>query len=300
MNVCLAMIVKDEAHVIARAIASVRHLIDRWAIVDTGSSDDTEQVATKALEGIPGQYAHAPWQGYGPARCLSLDLADAVSWGKGYALVVDADDVWTGDRPSLADEADAYAVWYTRPRARWSTTRYLKLGRGIAYEGVVHEMPVMDGKPVPATMLEGLTLTSPMDGATYRDPEKYLNHARMIGSALARDPGNTRLAFYLAQSYRDHGDDELAARLYLARAAMGAGDEPEQVYIAYLEAGRSLWRLGRHDAAQRAFLNAHGAYPARREAMAELARLFAVKAATSPTVGTLFVEDVLDDEEATA
>ncbi len=162
----------------------------------------------------------------------------------------------------------------------------------------MHERPVLDGKPVPAVLLEGLTLSSPMDGATYRDPEKYLNHARMIGAALARDPGNPRLAFYLAQSYRDHGDNELAARLYLARAAMGGGDEPEQVYVSYLEAGRALWRLGRKDAAQRALLNAHHAYPARREAMAELARLFALKAATSPTVGTLFVETVMDDEEA--
>jgi glycosyltransferase involved in cell wall biosynthesis len=294
------MIVRDEAHVGARAIASVRHLIDRYAIVDTGSSDDTQRVAEEALSGLPGQYAHAAWQGYGPARCLSLDLADAVCWGQGYALVVDADDVWTGERPSLADEADAYAVWYRATRAKWSTTRYLKLGRGIRYEGVVHEMPVgEDGNPVMPTVLEGLSLTSPMDGATYRDPEKYLVHARMISTALASDPGNTRLAFYLAQSYRDHGDHELAARLYLARAAMGAGTYAEEVYVSYLEAGRALWRLGRHDAAQRAFLNAHASYPGRREAMAELARLFAVKAATSPTVGTLFVEDVLGDEEAT-
>ncbi len=47
--ICLAMIVKDEAHVIARAIASVRPFIDSYAIVDTGSTDDTKAIATNAL-----------------------------------------------------------------------------------------------------------------------------------------------------------------------------------------------------------------------------------------------------------
>lgn len=288
--ICLTMIVRDEEHVIARAIQSVRHIVDCFAIVDTGSTDRTEHVARAALEGVRGEYVYAPWVGYGPARTVALGVSNDVTDGQGYAMIVDADDIWTGDRPTLGD-ADAYAVWFERGAAKWSTTRFIRLGRGHKYVGVVHEQPAYaDGRPLPGMRLDGLAVTSPSDGATSRDPEKYLNHARMIQRAMVDDPTNTRYAFYLAQSYRDHGDDARAALLYLARAAMGPGDYPEEVYIAYLEAGRALWRLGRIDEAKSALLRAHQVYPARREAMAELARLFAIRAATSPTVGTLFVE----------
>lgn len=289
------MIVKNEAHVIARAIESVRHLVDCYAIVDTGSTDETEETANRALAGVPGEYVYAPWEGYGPARTRSLALAEDVTGKEGYALIVDADDIWSGERPDLSSGADAYAVWFERPGARWTTTRLLRLGRGIRYEGVVHEMPTRDGGGLPATVLDGLKVTSPSDGATSRDPNKYLEHARMIQEAMVGDPTNTRYAFYLAQSYRDHRDDDRAAQLYLARAAMGPGTYAEEVYVSFLEAGRALWRLGRIDDAKRALLNAHAVFPQRREAMAELARLFAIKAATSPTVGTLFVETELDE-----
>jgi hypothetical protein len=37
----LAMIVRNEAHIIERCLGSVRSLIDTWTIVDTGSTDNT-------------------------------------------------------------------------------------------------------------------------------------------------------------------------------------------------------------------------------------------------------------------
>lgn len=299
-RICLAMIVKNEAQVIARAIESVRPLIDCFAIVDTGSTDDTKTVAHWALEGLPGQYIEAPWEGYGPSRTRSIRLAEEV--GADYCLIVDADDIWRGTKPEL-DGADAYAVWCDRGNGsgrRWTSTRLLKLGVGMRYDGVVHEQPVRpDGKPpLPVNVIDALAVSSPPDGASWKDPKKYLEHARMIARAMVDEPASTRYAFYLAQSYRDHGDDARAALLYLARANMGPGDYSEEVYVSYLEAGRAFIRLGKLPDAKVALLKAHQAYPARREAMAELARVLAVIAATSPPAGTLFVEPMEHDAEA--
>ena len=296
-RICLAMIVKNEGHVIARAIESVLPLVDSYAIIDTGSTDDTREVALHALRDLPGWYQNESWEGYGPSRTKSIRLAEETD--ADYCLIADADDIWRGTKPVL-DGADAFAVWCDRGgegARRWTTTRLLKLGVGIRYDGVVHEQPVRpDGKPpLPVPILDGLALSSPPDGATWKDPGKYLAHAQMIARAMVDEPGSTRYAFYLAQSYRDHGDDERAVRLYLARAGMGPGDFAEEVYVSYLEAGRALLRLGRMDEAKAALLKAHQAYPARREAMAELARTFALKAATSPPAGTLFVEPMEHD-----
>src|ERR1043166_3017834 len=54
-TICLSMIVKNEAPVIRRCLDSVRPLIDAWTIVDTGSTDGTQDVVCDALRDLPGQ-----------------------------------------------------------------------------------------------------------------------------------------------------------------------------------------------------------------------------------------------------
>ena len=61
-SICLNMIVKNEAHVIARCLASARPLVDAWCIVDTGSSDGTQD---KVRELMAGQ-----WAGWAPSGNL--------------------------------------------------------------------------------------------------------------------------------------------------------------------------------------------------------------------------------------
>ncbi len=291
MTICLTMIVKNEAAIIGRCLAAVRKRIDHWIIVDTGSTDRTESEARSALRGIPGEFHHAKWEGFGAARTRALELAE----GKAdYAWIVDADDVWEGFPSGLTE--DAHSVWFHMPGGqRFCTVRLLKLGLTPPwrYEGVVHEEPVRDGAPfADRPIIETLTVSSPNDGASWTDPEKYLRHAEALAKTLAEQPTNARAMFYLAQSWRDHGDMERAALHYLYRAQMGPGSYWEEVYISYLEAGRALLRLGRVTDARDALLKAHENYPGRREAMAELARTFAVMAAVSPTVGTLNVQDL--------
>ena len=62
-NVCLNMIVKNEAAVIARCLASVRPLIDSWAIVDTGSSDGTQEIVRDAARRSARRAGRAPLAG---------------------------------------------------------------------------------------------------------------------------------------------------------------------------------------------------------------------------------------------
>ena len=50
-TLCLCMIVKNEAPVIRRCLDSVRSLIDYWVIVDTGSTDGTQDIVCNVLGG---------------------------------------------------------------------------------------------------------------------------------------------------------------------------------------------------------------------------------------------------------
>ena len=54
-KICLNMIVKNEAHVIRRGLDTVKPFIHHWVIVDTGSTDGTQEIIREHLKDIPGE-----------------------------------------------------------------------------------------------------------------------------------------------------------------------------------------------------------------------------------------------------
>ena len=75
--------------VIRRCLASVRPWIDAWAIVDTGSTDGTQDLVREALAGIPGELFERPWVDFGHNRSEAIALAERRS---DYLLFLDADE----------------------------------------------------------------------------------------------------------------------------------------------------------------------------------------------------------------
>ena len=76
-EICLNMIVKNEAAVIERCLASVRAHIDHWVIVDTGSTDGTQALVRDALKDVPGTLFERPWVHFGHNRSEALALAQS-------------------------------------------------------------------------------------------------------------------------------------------------------------------------------------------------------------------------------
>src|SRR5215467_7415772 len=87
---CLNMIVRNEAPVIARCLASVRPIIDYWVIVDTGSTDGTQEAIRTLMADLPGELHERPWRNFAHNRNEALNLAQ--SHGE-YVLWIDADDM---------------------------------------------------------------------------------------------------------------------------------------------------------------------------------------------------------------
>ena len=272
-SICLNMIVRDEAPVIERCLGSARPFIDRWVVVDTGSGDDTPERIARSLAGIPGELHHRPWRDFGHNRNEALALARP---GGGYLLFIDADETLTApagfswpalDAPVYHLHAEAGPVRYSRPALVDAKLDW-------RWEGVIHEY-LAATPPVPGfAQLEWPRIVVRQDGARSRDPQKLRKDAQVLREALAREPGNSRYAFYLAQSLRDSGDLAGAQAAYRHRWDMGGWDE-ERWYALY-QAARMAERLGQPvPEVQAAYLLAYHHRPSRAEPLFHLARFHA-------------------------
>jgi glycosyltransferase involved in cell wall biosynthesis len=276
-RIVLTMIVKNEAHVIERCIASVRPIIDAYLIVDTGSEDGTQEVIRRVLADLPGEVVDQPWVDFAQNRSEALELARP--YGE-YSLMIDADVECVIEagfdskafRRSL--DADVYRIMlrdfihYHRPQL--TSTRL-----PFFYRGVLHEFLVIPDEAVDGGILEGVSYRSHTDGARWANPQKYSDDASLLAGALAKDEDpelESRYAFYLAQSLRDAGSFDAAELVYRKRAEMGGWSE--ETYVAWLWHARMLKNLGRPiGQILESLAKAQEAVPTRAEAWCEAAKL---------------------------
>lgn len=241
-TICLCMIVKNEAHVIRRCLDSVRPIIDCWLVVDTGSTDGTQDIVRAAMADLPGELVERPWRNFAINRSESLTLGRPLA---DYSLIIDADDMLEIPAdyrlPELID--DWYLIDVVSGNIRHQRPHLVKASLGWRYEGVLHEFLECDAPRTQGHLPIIMRIVS--DGARRSDPDTYRRDAALLEDALtteSRPMMIARYVFYLAQSYRDCGEPEKALAAYLRRADQGFWDE--EIYCALLEAGRLQENLG--------------------------------------------------------
>ncbi len=276
-SVCLNMIVKDEAPVIARCLASARPLIDHWCIVDTGSSDRTPELIADALAGIPGTLHHRPWKDFGHNRSEAVRLAGAEQCD--YLLFIDADEVFAVPEsfawPALTE--DAYELTCHYAGVVYARRAMVATRLPWRWVGVLHEYPDCGNDAHSSVALPQPAIHVSHDGARARNPSTYIKDITILEAALRSEPNNARYVFYLAQSYRDCGRWTDARTTYEWRATMGGWDE--EVWYSLFQVAVLTERLA--EAPERvsaAFLRAFQARPSRAEPLVELASFHRLRA----------------------
>ena len=150
-TICLNMIVKNEAHIIASTLQNIHdHIpIDYWVISDTGSSDNTIDIITSFFseKNIPGEIFNDEWKDFGHNRSKMLEHAYNKT---DYVFIFDADDLICGTAilavGSKILTKDAYYIPFENPisyhrlilasnRMRW---KYV----GVLHEYIVNVDPI--------------------------------------------------------------------------------------------------------------------------------------------------------------
>jgi hypothetical protein len=227
MSVTACLIVRDCASDLAACLASVRPFVDELVVLDTGSVDDTAEVAAAAGARV---YRTAWADDFAAARNAALAEC-AGDW----VLSIDADEVaagvpdWLG--PMLAacgSELDGLSLLVRNadgPDARGlAAHREVRLFRRdrIRWAGRVHERPVRLGGGEPAVAALPEETLHLVHG--YADPERERAKAE-------RDARLGRLE--LEELTRRSAETEEIARaaLNLGRSELAAG-RPEQALTA--------------------------------------------------------------------
>ena len=214
------MIVKNESSVIKRALASVKHKIDYWVIVDTGSTDGTQALIQTFMSDIPGELHERPWVHFECNRNEALNF----SLGKSdYILFIDADEelVFPDNFDKNTLHRDFYAVLTRDQNVDLHRVLLIKNEAEWRWKGVLHE-EVVSSEDVQGELLSGIVNYGlPRDGNRAKDPARYKKDAEILEKALAEDPTNARYVFFLAQSYGAAGAFEQSLTYYQMRAQMG-------------------------------------------------------------------------------
>ncbi|MBI4952354.1 MAG: glycosyltransferase family 2 protein [Myxococcales bacterium] len=281
---CLCMIVKDEAATIARTLESVKPFVDRWVVLDTGSSDDTRERVRALMAGTPGAVHEAPFVDFATTRNHALDLCGADAE---FILWLDADDVLVGgkalraglgrERALCGPDREAYFL-RVEAGVAFDSARVLRARDGWRFKGVVHEVLMREGRQPPVHRIEGVLIRHEVgDEALERSRRRWERDVGLLGAVVAADPSDTRAAFYLGLTYFWLGRWEEAIAALERRAAMGGWHE--EVYQARMHVGVAAERAGRPwPEVLDLYLRAHATAPQRAEPLHAIALHYNLRA----------------------
>lgn len=232
----LSMIVKDEHHVIERLMKSVYKHIDYWVIVDTGSTDGTQEIIRNFFKehDVPGELIETPWVDFSTCRNIALQaVEEKCEWG----FWIDADEEFIAmpgfDMKivmSNANGLDTVSVPTKYGPIDYTRKSIWRCGRNFRWEGPIHEI-LLSNDEKPGGLLDGGHVLVKSEGSSWNDVKtKYANHAKIL-SAYTEENKDSRWVFYAAQSFRDAGQNEESFEWYKKRAALREG-YLEEIFVS--------------------------------------------------------------------
>lgn len=244
MKLSIGMMVKNEEKNLERCLESLKPLLNAVSseliIVDTGSTDQTVEIARKYTDKI---YYH-PWENdYSKMRNLTVQYAQG-DW----FMFVDADEELVDHKPIVqflttkaSKNINAAAIkinniYHFNEPSKIGTgvvTRLFRKTAKFGFRGVIHEEPIFNP---PLAVIDTVLLHY---GYPADDPElkkrKFKLYEPILQQAIEKDPENIGLLFYLSNTiatFKNHKDAlEPAIRAY--ETAKRKNLDPVEYFYVY-------------------------------------------------------------------
>lgn len=286
-TLCLNMIVKNESRIMTRLLDSVVNHIDSYCICDTGSTDDTVKIIEDYFAkhpSISGLVFHEPFRDFAYSRNVALRRCAGMS---DYALLVDADMMpqFKTFNKALLAAADAFSILQGTVNFMYRNMRIVRNDGTFCYRGVTHEY--IDVPPNTRTANLGSDLVFILDiGDGGSKSDKSERDIRLLKQGLVDEPKNDRYFFYLANTYFDSGQWDLAEETYRQRIEMGGWHQ--EVWYSWYRIGLAYQHRDRPAEALAAWLEAYEVEPNRLENLYEIIKYYRLRGKSK--VAKLFYE----------
>lgn len=227
------MIVKNEAHVIEKCLATVKNFIDYWVIFDTGSTDKTQDLIRDYLKDVPGELHESPWVNFAHNRNEVLSIAKEKA---DFSLIIDADEqlILQPDFKWPDLSKDMYNIIV---RDLTLIEKWFLINHEIDWKwvGVMHETIISD-QIRSKELIEHAYIFSYNDGARSKDPQKILKDAQLLEQHLQNHPDDLRSRFYAGICYYNSAVYDKALHHFFLRSQT-VGDDRE-LFMSFMMQGK--------------------------------------------------------------
>ena len=290
-KILLIMMVKNESRILERAFASASDYIDGFCLLDTGSTDNTVEIAERFIQvkksqnpEFVGRVFSCPFKNFGYNRTKSFQFAKELisesNWDPEttYGLLLDADmvlKVKNRDKMiSIIKKYDCSMLYQTDKNHRYYNIRLIKMSLDWKCLGVTHEYwtcDMSDKLPKNMAVIESdvIWIDDISDGGCKSD--KFERDARLLLEAIDKEPEQeSRYNFYLGQTYMCMEKYDLALKHYEKHVNLGAFKE--SIWFAMSMISKIYLILKKFELAEANCKIAFSLLPGRSEPLYEIAR----------------------------
>ena len=248
--------------------------IDRWTILDTGSTDNTIDTINKVLVNTKkGQLIQEPFMNFRDSRNRALDLA---STNCKYTLMLDDTYYIEGNLREFLETvrgdqfATSFSLLIKSGDSEYYSNRIVQTEAKLRYMFTIHEIIQQEGNinvvipPTAATIMD--VRSDSMEERTQARKEYDLS---LLFDMVAEEPNNPRHLYYIAQTYSCLKNYEKAAEYFLKRATFPIQGFIQEVYDSYFELARLYnFQLNRPwSETEEIYMKAHETDPTRNDAL---------------------------------
>lgn len=241
----LCIMVKNGGPQFETMLQQNMNIIDKWTILDTGSTDDTLDIIKRTLVGKKkGELYEEPFINFRDSRNRLLDLAGTACK---YTLMLDDTYVIEGDLRSFLNEtrgdqlSDSYTLYIKSDDTLYGSNRVIKSDRNLRYVHKIHEV---------ITDKNNINIVIPQERASiddrrfdYMEKRTYDRKKldlKLLYEEVDENPHDPRAYYYLAQTYNLLEDYEKALYYFKKRAEFTNSGFNQERIDALFESARIM------------------------------------------------------------
>jgi len=248
--ICLCMIVKNAGPGFEKVLLENIPNFDRWCILDTGSTDGTQDVIQRVLANKKGTLYEEPFVNFKISRNRCLELAGTTCK---FLLTLDDTYIIQGDLKSFLSEvrsdqfSDSFSMMIKSGDSDYYSNRIIKSQTKLRYIYTIHEViPKENNINVTVPINRAIILDERSDYMETRTNTRKQFDLDLLFKELEDAPDDPRSLYYIAQTYGCMGDEVNKAKYFEIRL-----NHPQEGYIqekvdACFELARTYnFKLGR-------------------------------------------------------